>query len=756
MSDFYQEVKEWTEGVQGQLGDDAVPPNALFAARDTQLIDIGNGQTKIATRPGTRLVAFIQNELGISVAGRYCHLHNYYHETSSSSFTNYLFLLSEVGEMTYKDQSDNNLPGSSAPPTINYDANDPISDTVFFTKGRTHVDSTNMNNRAFFVNGEGEKRSIKELTPYPFGIPRPSSAASLSISGTVQLPESTYDVRIVTYNEHTGAYSNPSEYFTLTTTGFDRIKIELNLSAAGLTQITHWFVYIRQTVLQANFYQVQILENLAGGILTANGQIPKSTTSAYVNLTQGQIANLIIPSPTENENSEPPTDMLYVATFGRRMIGASKRQIYWSKVDLPDAFPPENTEVVDTGEGDTITGLFPFSDELLLIFTETATFGLFGNDPQDWTLRPIDLTVGSVGHKSVLEFEQRVAWWSPIHGPVTFDGQKISTIGWEGFDQHYLTNPTFTNNKHRIFGGWDPHHSVILWAVPDPENVIFHETGATAPQGIKDVINNLVLPYNYRVGKWCASGWYTHPIDAMAVGLNNRKEPRLFFTNHVKSLFYFDVDVENDLITTFTTSGTFTAGSSSISSITDGSANFGHGNTYGNLLEGCRVTVFTTDGQYVGESLISTLASDTVMNLKKNIAVTSGQTYQYYIASPFFHIATGWLDADQPFLRKRWDRLYLHLRYTDPEIPIYTNIQLRNNSATIHKTFSLTTTGVEATVDATWDANVYTQWPFLKKRLGVWKNGNTMRFTVHQGSPHRIVLDKYAVMGRVLSDRYQN
>jgi hypothetical protein len=744
---FYQEVVEWVNGLRRHIAGDALPPNSVYEAVDSQYHDVGDGQTKLGTRPGMRFLAHINSAIGPIVYGNYKHMHSYFHALSELAYTHYLFMVNERGEIIYKDSSDVNLQTSI--PSIGLPAGDP--NILFLPGGLSHIDSTNMNNRAFFVTGEGHKRSMKGIEVMPFGLPTAVGSTELEATGTSLLEAGTYDVGITLYNEDIGAESNLSEITTVVTSGVNRIKVNLNSSAGDLSTATHWRVYMRDQATQRTLYRVIKLEDLAGAVVTNEGILPKATTTVYISLTAVEIADHIIPAPTTTENTAPPSQMIHVATFGRRMIGASKREIFWSKIDLPDAFPPQNAEVVDTGEGDTIVGLYPYSDELLLIFTDTATFGLFGNDPQSWTLRPIDLTVGCANHKSIVEFESQVAWWSPAHGPVVFTGQGIDKIGYKGFAQDYLTNPVFTANKHLIHGGWDPANSIILWALPDPDDIIFYDTDLSS-----ELIRNLLLPFNYKVGQWAATGWFPCAVASMATGLNSRNEQRLFVTSNDKNLMYFDKDMRTDVTTTGTQDGTFVAASASISGFTDPLATFEVGSVVGGPLWSSICTVFTTDGAFVGRRIIWFNTGGDTVTFLKDLPVTSGQTYQYYIGSPTFSMTTGWWDLLQPFLRKRWDRLYAHVRCEDPSQTIYIDVQLNNDRTGVSDTLEFNVTGESASITGVTDQDftVYTQEPYIKKRFGIWKNGHMLRVTVRQNAPLTTIVDKLAISGRILHDRY--
>ena len=595
-----------------------------------------------------------------------------------------------------------------------------------------------MNGRLILVAGP-LRRSLFGKTYQPFGVQAPQASALLTptVGGVpIRLPADTYDLFVTTYVSATGAESNPTYLGEFTTDGNNDGLIQVTLANTGVLA-DKWRIYVRRQSTQAIAYRLTDVYLADDSIVSSDGDILISANVVVVNVSSEVLADLILPVPLAHENDEMPADTVFVATYGRRLIAASRRKLYWSKLDIPDAFPPENFEIIDTGEGDEITGIVPTTGEQLLVFTTSSVWVVDGIDPQYWRLKPIDTTVGCVGRKSIVAFDDAMAWWSPQYGPVLMAGGQIEKIGYDLLGKQTVEGVT-PFDWPMIVSGWDPSTTHIVWGIT----------------GTGDVKPTLLWPYNYRLKTWAASYWDPSTVGGMATGRDNHGRQRLFLIDDGYRLSYLDDTYNYDALPGGTATGTFVAGSSEISTI----AGTGFYNqTYGANtadLRRLRVTIVDSAGQFVARRTIQSNTT-TSITLRRSVLVTSGATYTYYICTPHMQLMTNWFDGDQPFLRKRHDRLYVDVQCSESTVPLLINVQLNNDASVNAKTFSVLAENVVAgTVDATWDATLVLSVPFVKKRLGVWKNGHNCRVTFMQAQPVKSVVSKIVVSGRMLSDRY--
>lgn len=728
MADFYDEIANWSAGVVSSLHGDQGPIEALTEGKNTYVSKIAGPSGSIGTRPRLRPIATIDPALG--TPSRMLHIQPFsYAVGENSGHTHSKVVVSASGEIWVINGSDvwngetYPLPDSGANP--------------FTQDNLSHLDSAVMNNRMFLIANGGEMRSMMpvsgtsgDLTYVNFGFSQDVPSIKVSSVSGGQLPAGTYYVYATFYNDRTGGESNPCNVQEITVEENSKISVTVQCTAAQETMYRKWNIYVQRVSTQAQAYKASLVEATGGAIYEQPVALVDSTTY-YVNLSANDLADLVIPMPFVRENDPPPPDMLYVATYGGRLIGASKRKLYWSKLGAPDSFPPSNTDSVDTGEGDEITGLYPLKDEILVIFTTGGTYGVFGNDPQTWTLKPIDTTVGCVGHKSVMEFDGQLAWWSPQYGPVVLNGAQIQKIGLELLARSDWDHGQFFGSNIRA--GWDPHFTHLVWALPDTQD----PTKLTR-----------LLPYNYRINAWVATLWDPIPIMSMATAFNQRGEQRLWVGDTTNWLGYFDTGVSVDMIPDGTIEGTFTAGSASIVNIDDGSASF-YGTGQG--LKDRYVNVLTTDDEFVGRGLISS-NTGTGLVLSTEMSVTNGQTYRYSIGAPHAVLATRWMDGGEGFLRKRWDRVFVYIVGNDASARV--GWQKNFDSRTVQALGTASPVATTATLDSTWSEDVNVDEGRVVQRFGIYVNAQTLRLVIESARAYPLHVIKVALTGRTLSDRY--
>lgn len=728
MADFTWGIDNWAAGVIKSTEEDRSP--TLLDAKNTQFWKTAQGETVIGTRPGLRrAVRFVPTSGPVVKNIKFMTSYNW-PVTSSAAHTRYMVLIDESGQLAYKDMDDSWDTEVYTPP-----AGYPVAEVCIPPADVSAVDSATMNGRLFLLAAT-VRRSLFGKTYQPFGLnpPQGTVTTTATIGGTpIRLPADTYSIYLTAYNSETGAESNPTYMGDFITDGGNNGLIQVNLTASSVLA-DKWRIYVQRQSTQAQAYLLTDVYTLGDLIKTNDGNIPVGSTSVVVNVSATVLADLLTPVPDLYENNPMPADAVYMATFGRRLIAASKRKIYWSKLDIPDAFPPQNFENFSTTDGSEITGLCQMDNELLLVFTTTGTYGIFGLDPQYWVVKPIDANIGCVGKKSIVKFDGGVAWWSPQFGPVLMQGQQIDKIGLEGLGR--LEIPAILLSG--IVGGWEVGSDTVVWAYP--------ATG--------DVTNTLLLPYNYRVGRWAASSWDPIEISYMATGWNANGEQRLFVSDLYYGLYYFDYREKYDGADLSTTlSGSFVASGSTVSAI-DGT---GFSDSIPWPLQydlaGQRVTIVDSEGRLVAR--VNVRDSDsTSVGLRVDVDVTNGSTYYYYISTPYVELTTPWIDADEAFLRKRFDRLFVDFNSSYPAT-LTVQTKLNRNAASTVATISATSNqGVTATLDATWDVPVLLTQPFLKKRLNVWKNGHTVQFVFSQPAAETLVMSRIFMTGRMLHERY--
>lgn len=722
--DKYLEIRDWSLGVIAANEPDLIPHTAVPKAYNTAFRMIGQGQAVLGMRPG--LVTL--NDVALT-STPVVHRLVPYHYNTGSAFNRYLALFGQDGTLYFKEDDDD-ISAELEPP-----ANYPYSVGTAFTSGAYPVDATVMNNRLFAVNTNGERRSLLNTSYVPFGLsPIATVAVTAQSGGSSSMPLETYDIAVTSYNSSTGAESSASASTSVTTAGAnDRIRVVITPTAAESAQYTHWRIYLRRQSTQAKLYLVTTLEDVGGSAIAGSGTTAIATTTAYIDLTAAQIAALITQAPSTTENNPPSTAIKYLATYGDRLIAASSDTLFWSKLGQPDNFPPENAEPVETGEGSEVKGICVFSDERLLVFTSSATWAVEGNDPQSWVFRPIDTSIGSVGHLSVASFNGGVAWWSNHAGPVFYGGGSIEQVGREKLGVAEVVDGIEPTRLGWIAAGVDPTDQRVLWSV---------STLGTTTR------NDKLLPFNFAMKAWEATKWDPLDVAALCAGYDEDGNHRLFVGGYEGQVFYFDRDTHVDGVVSGTRTGTFTASASSASTITG----TGFYNSNGKLVER-KVTVVDSDYRPVGRR---TITSNNATTLTLDTAITglqAGTTYTYYVGGPDFRLYTKWLDMDEPFLRKRFDRVYIQARAEgSPSLLVATHIDFVD--ADTEPGAEISVAGDQWDVGV-WDSAVWAGTPLLKKRLAIFKPSTAMRVTMMHFAPgYDLVIQKVGVLAKVLSDRY--
>jgi len=724
VADSYLEVKDWAGGIISSMPSDQIPDNAYTEGYNTAFVKVGGGATAIGSRPG--LVTVNDTAFSGSPAVHFKHLYSY---ASGGSWTRYSVVVCADGTLRYKN------PNDTFTSTLSVPANFPSPSTLCFTAGTTPVSAAVFNNRLLLLNDDGEKRSLVGQTYVPWGLNDIATwTAASAATGVNSMPDETYDLVITSYNSTSGGESSSATYVSVAMGGANRrIKVDIAPTAAESAQYTHWRIGLRRQTTQAELYQVMRLRDVAGTSIVTDGNIPIATLTAYVDLSSASIAALTTVMPSTTENDGPSSAVKHVAVYGGRVITSDGSNVYWSKYGKADNFRPQDYEPINTGEGDEIVGFAEYSDELLVVFLSTATWGIYGSDPQTWVFKPIDQTVGLAGRNTVVLVEGKLAWWDEAVGPVVFDGTTLTHVGMDLLGSAAVTTDLSISRLPYAWGSCEPTGSRILWSVSS--------AGATR--------NDRLIPYNYKLGKFEATYW--NPIDAASLhlGFNAAGELRLFLGSYAGQVFEMDPDTKLDGIPGGIYTGSFTPTTTSITTITSS----GFYNTNSKLVER-RVVLVDEDFRFVAQRRITSNTS-TVLTLDSAITgLTLDQTYTFFVGGPNFRLFTKWYDQGQPFLRKRFDRLYFHMGSTTGVQNTYVTTQVEFSSSSDTESTAFSVNGA-VWDEALWDVAQWSLASALKRRLSISRNATVLRANFAAYMPNRdITLYKVAVLSRLLSDRY--
>jgi hypothetical protein len=722
MADVMEEIRGFKWGVQAAAENDETPNESSPFAHNTALRSIGGGIATFGTRPGLKIV----NTTALTSTPAFHLIKNYPY--NNSGITNKLALVTAIGRLYYKD--DTNTIGSEITPPANF----PYTSGRCFASGDYPVDSTVMNNRLFMVNTNGERRSVLNETFKMFGLDHIGNVvASNQATGTSAMPAETYDVQTTTYDSATGAESSSSPVQSVTLGANERIRVIITPTAGESARYTHWRIYIRRQTTQSNLFRVLVTEDAAGANIASDGNIPIATTTAYVDLSAASIAQLVLVAPSETENNEPPTTARFIGTYGGRLLLADLQNFYWSKLGLPDAFPPGNSDALDTGEGDELRGTHEFSDDLYLLLTANNVWGIFGNDPQTWVIKAIDQNVGCASHRSIVKIPGGVAWWSSTQGPVMFDGTRVQKIGLDKLGVEISLNDVEGSRLGHVVAGFDPVGQRVL------SGYSLLNTSSR---------NDAILPFSTRVNEFEATRWNPMDISCFGIGYDTDDKLKLFCGNYGGQLFILDDNTLNDGAPSGTVTGTFVPAASTVGTIT--STGF---YTTGAGLAERYVIVLDDMGRIAGRARISSNTA-TVLTLASNLTLTAGETYTFNVGGFDFRLYTKQLDFKQAFLRKRVDNVYIHIRSLNDSQNLLMGTLVNYNPAvgTLYQGWEASGANWDSAI---WDSSNWAGTGEAKKRFRVIRNCHALQVGLFHSTPNKdMVILKITALARSLSDRY--
>jgi hypothetical protein len=488
--------------------------------------------------------------------------------------------------------------------------------TAVFT-GSSLPSSALAKNLAFIVDNVAKKK-LRQANLENFGIVRPSTPA-VAAAGGGGIMTGTFEVRFTFYNANTGHESSASDSSNAIILSSQELSIS-SVDVSSDAQVTARKIYIRDNTTQTLFRYA--------GIISDN-----VTTTITLSVDE---TLLVILAPSTTENAPPPSTIKYIAYMNSYMFAADDNNLYWSKKDKPEAWDETATgEPVGSGDGQIITGILGFG-EVLLVFKTRSTYILTGTSPLSWSLMPLFSDIGCVAHKSAVAASGSVWWWSHL-GPVSWDGRQITMLGKLLLDLNTYTNP-----------------ETIQAAVEEDLNLVLFTHPGTRNGGVGR--NTEIVAFHAERGivvsdKW--DGMDTCSIASITTSPTSKRR-QIFFGNYNGQLFCFN-QAQSDGFVSGTQTGTFVAGSTSITTIT-GSGFYATGQ---GLIERY-VSLIDSDGQLVARRYITT-NSATVLTLDSAVITVSGATYTYHIAAPNFEWHTVNEDSDKPFIKKKYQAGFIAL-----------------------------------------------------------------------------------------------
>ena len=683
--------EDWAEGVNTSLEADRLPLNASPRGHNSMFFGVGTGQVAIRRRFGCA----IGNATAITgtpaILGQYA-----FKVVNAGAITQKHLLVSDGGRL------DKLTSGTLAAA----DTGTPAP----FTAGTYYPSFATANNLCFFANGVDLKK-FDGTDVTNFGITRPTVGTMSGAAGIAGSPDGTYELRVSYYNSATGHESSASDTATATVVvASQRIDVS-NIPTSADAQVTHRYIHVRNTSTMSIFYKA--------------GEIANNTaTTLTLNFTD---ASLITQSPDTAKYNPPPSGIRYLAHYKSRLFAADDANLYYSQIEKPEAFDPDNYEPINPNDGQKITGIIA-AFESLIIFKNRVVYGLFG-EPGSWELRVLIPDTGCESFRTIVAAEGAL-YWLASSGLV-----RMATLGsLEPLGQTYLS-ATFSPDTLNVsaFSGAcaavDSTNAQILLAVPE----------------VLQTRNTRIIPFNYHVNRFPSDKW--DPFDVASMGViddETYSQPWVYFGGYEGQTFKFGIGYLDGVADATTYQGTLTS-SGSTSTFSDSTAAFD--TTGGGLVERI-VTFIGPSNEQVRRRITANSATQLTVT---PVATTVTTGWTYVIGSPNWQWDTPWLLAAPRFVKKRLKHAYTLI---DANATIYIDTFLNYADQSV-QTLSFSATNLGSLWGTMlWGAVWGAARPFSSARLRVGRTAVAIKLRLRSITPiQTITLYTIGVTGELKSDR---
>lgn len=713
---FVEQSISWAGGLYTSVEPDRLPKDSYPRAKNNALYSLGDGNAVPGKRLGMGQIHNITNLNGIPT-GQF-----EYTRIDGGSLTRQHVITNvqqggggSIGYVSVIDTAGNILVNNSN-----------------WTATYSYPDFETANNRLFIVDGSSAKK-WNGTTLQNFGIARPTDVdwgtpTDVTSGGSMSF-NSEYEIALTYYNSDSGAESSrsPEKIITTANDSNNTHRITITLNSPTDSQVDKIRIYIRKTGLSTIFTQVAEVAYNAG--------------SYTIDVDDEDINNQIIRAPGTDTNDPPPSGVRFLTLHEGRMFVSDGLNVYYSEVNKPEAFSTRRVIAGVSRDGARVSALAAGPTQLL-IFKQDSVWAVYGSDPQTWIVRLIIRDIGCISHRSITTSENIFYWWSE-NGPVAWAGDSVDAIG-----QRYLApdiHPSQINGTsyELICAAADLTDQKIHFAYPSSSN-----TRA-----------DLIATFNYRLGRWEG---ISDPMDVASLGVaqDSSGRPWVFLGNYAGKLFKCGRGSNDGLPDGSPSSGTFVATGTTQSSITlsnltpSGSLP----TTNGALIER-KITVVDSLGRPVSvyRARITNNTSSAIDVSPAIGQLTVGSTYTVYIAAPDWQLDTIWYDGGVPFVKKRFEWLYLGLRVNDSttaaQIDFYKDFQ--DSRVFVRPLYG---TGSASDVDwdpATWDSATWSSLqPTTPRRLRLGISGQNLRARFRNHKPNEtIAVLHLGLRGEFLRDK---
>lgn len=663
-------IESWENGVVTSGEKDMIPSSASPRAWNSILASVAPGKAIFAKRDGFAVMNRTPLAASLPIIGMFP-----FRERTGSSYVQSLLLATSGGQLS-------SMATDGALTEIG---------SAVFTTGTYYPFFTVMNNTCFMGNGI-EAVAFSGGAVRKWGIIRPTVGAMSGSAGAAGSPSGTYELRVTFGNSTTGHESSASDTAGSTVTVSSQKIAVSNIPISPDPQVDRRFLYVRNTATQARFYRA--------GTLSDNVTTGLSLDFVDVNLT--------VPAPTTTSSAPPPSTIIAAAVYKDRLFVATPTALYYSPIAKPEAFDLDvNYEAVNADDGQKIVGLASAGANLLIL-KEHSIHALTGDTPATWSIQEVDSRCGCVAQRSIVQAGGSIFWWSQALGPVMWTGQAVQSIGIDLLAPTIGEEGVNQNSLSTICASADELNQRVLFAVP----------GAGYSR------NTILLPYNTRLQRWESDKWDPMDVSAMTIADDENGVQRLYLGSYAGQVFEYGT-ASSDGIYTGTHTGTFTAGGSVVTTISDASATF---DTTGGGLVHRKVTILDSGLDHI-TTVRPYVASNTGTSLELSVGVSGlvpGNVYTYIVGGPDFQMDTYARTHGAPFSKKRYEFEYIATRPAGSAILVNLLVNGRDGETQV----------VQGSVDAakwdeaTWDVSYWAGVESVFNKFRVGKTGAMIQMRV--------------------------
>lgn len=490
--------RNWGAGVVNSLRAEELPEQASPRGHNSALVSMAGNRALVGTRLGAQMVNLapvVRTDNAELAQIQSLVLYNFF---SGGTFAAHYLLSTDEGEIKEWEPGDGShaaIPGTH------------------FSPGQDPPLWAQLNNVLYGADGDSALKVVDVTgvaTGFPVGMDAPTVALNTAGVGTNgdfypeaiaggAMSASTWQVALTWFNNNTGHESSLSPYVEVPVALNQRIQVTWDETPTD-TQITHVRVYMRKVGVMTTFARLSAWE------FAINDSPQLFGTAADLN------ASLLLTlAPSTTSNNPPVDNVLGFASHASRLFTWDAANIYWSQLASAEAFDPLDFLPVSPNDGSKIVAVHEVDNNTLVIFKERSMYGLYGTDPNSWTLELIDPSVGCVSPYSLVTIEGRTYWWSLL-GPMAWDyGSAPQQVGYAYIQETVrpaALNPSYAN---RVVGVADPPNQRVQFAFPVAESLDRNTT---------------MIPWSYRMNVWESDSW--NPFDVASAMTATDEDGRQF------------------------------------------------------------------------------------------------------------------------------------------------------------------------------------------------------------------------------------